>query len=365
MDGLAKLKPYTFWLVTGVVLLAMLIYFGFVLAAVDEDGNTVEDVVAGANLDYAKLKDLDQQAREVLKYDGRRIPDREIEPEAPEDVKSFIKKHLMHPSWTGRFEEVLQDYQGQIASIRADLAQRSAALTQPPVSQASEPSQWYDDYQDQTTALLREMYESRRLAVPATWTGARPMPGISDLETKEELRSPAGLWTKTGTSPPEELWPQLTARFRVVQALWAALKDLNVPMKANPLAVAGIIAPAEGAEGLAAPTWVGLSWTGRDLEPGETLALPGAENAVQHRFTLLLQGHPSALLAAAARLETVHTPAVVRLGTIWKRLQQTDGKMLGLAGETLELSLELAYLDFGITDTADVASNAGTAGRGK
>lgn len=351
MDGLAKLKPYTFWLVTGAVLLVMLIYFGFILTAVDEDGNTVEDVVGSANTDYNKLRDIDKKAQEVLKYPANaRVPSREIEPEDPKAVEDFIKSHLMHRSWKSKFEEVLKDYQGQIASIRQDLARRSAVLSQPPLSTKTDLSQWHDDYQDETEKLLREMYESRRLGLPLEWTGRRPVPDGVDLRTKEELRAPAGFWTlQGGTFPQTEQWPQLTARFRVVQALWVALKDVGAPMLANPLAGPGIIAPAEGAEGMTAPVWIALAWP-KDV--GEPLSLPGAEGALLHRCSLVLHGHPSALLAAAARLETVHEPVLVRLGTTWKRRQQGDGMLLGLAGEQMELNLELAYIDFALADAA-------------
>jgi hypothetical protein len=353
VDGLAKLKPYSFWIATGIVLLAMLIYFGVFLEARDGNDRTVEEAVSEANGLYGNLQRVDATAKEVLKYGkDTPIPGVPIAPEDKDAVGLFIKKHLMHKDWQGKFEAVLKDYQGQIASIQADLAARSAALSEPPLSTEDGASAWYQDYKDLSAGLLRDMYQARRLIQPAGVTGERSVPDLGQLEEKAEYRDLLGLHTASGEFPGVDERRVLTARFRVLQALWAVIGDVRAPMLANPQAVPGVIPPGEGEAALAAPTWVQLSWAAGEAEP---IALPGAEAARMQPFTLMLRGHPSALLATAARLETIHQPVLIRLGTTWKRRQQGGQELLGLPGESMDLTLELAYLDFGIAAAAVAA----------
>jgi hypothetical protein len=386
-----KVKPYLFYIVCGVVLVVMLVLMVvFGPSHAEAPNATVEATKTAADKAYKdKLTKstpplgLEKRAEKTLQRKGQQIPENPRKPEDPTHVSEILDNYVIHASWNGYFQNVVNAYRQQLAGIKTDLLTRSEPLGEA-VSPASDPGQWYQAYLGTSVRLLAQALESGVMVEPAK--NARPNPGFgaggfnqpaptpvattppdegwtrADLEESAQLRSVIGLYTSGGSFPPAGEHPQLTARLRSIERVVEALVRTEAEPLPNPnldppqgldLAVVQPVTPPK-------PRIVSLTWG--DSRP--SAALRGAQ---LHRFDLKLRGTPTVLLAALARLDSITTPIVVRLGANWTQPGGSTfgggaGNRGGTATPEMEVSAGFVIVDFRGLKGVDLT--AGDAGPG-
>lgn len=346
-----KVKPYMFYIVCGVLLLIEFVLMAVVSPSnVEAPDSTVEQSKRDADSAYSQklTRDepplgLERRADKTLSRPGQLLPENPRQPEKEEHVSEILDNYIIHKEWNDIFQLVVNDYREQLANIQAELVRLSEALGEP-VSSSSDPGQWYQAYQQSSVRLLTLALQNEVMVEPAkprnpagAGGGAfgggfgaqppQPAPGVTtggqgddwtetELEETAALRTVIGLYTAAGQFPPADEHAKLTTRLRIIERVIEALVRSQVQALPNPNLVS-----AENQEmsvpevtGPTRATVVSLTWG--DSKPA---AMRGA---TYHAFELKLQGTPSALLAAVARLDSLDTPIAVRLGSTWAQAEQ-------------------------------------------
>jgi len=360
-----QLKPYLFWIISGVILLILLILGLFVLSPTDEsiDGTPRDayEVKSLLDTDAKKLQELSKRAK-------RGDPNRVFDPQVKGDIDTLTNDYLLTKDWKGVIDPHVEKYDQQLKALRQDLIDRSAVLRKEITSDHGK-LQWYTTYEAVTADLVTRLRTARALLVAETGTatstfvpsaGGGPAAGVGAVgddplhpQKGSRIRSVLGLLTTTSYPEPTE-HDLLTRRFRIVEAVATAVLASEAEALPNPL-VGAAVPPRSPA---AITSWDWKTDTAETLEGGiSTYATPV-------RCTVGLQGSESSLGAALARLESLERPVVIVLGVTFARIDRAPSgarKPLHANGDAViapaTVTVELLVLDFGqMPDLTSVAA---------
>jgi hypothetical protein len=376
-----QIKPYLFWIVSGVALLVLLVLGLFVLSPVDEsiDGTTRDayEVKALLDTESRKLKDLSDRAK-------RGDPNRVFDPQVEADIKTLTNDYLLTKEWKSVIDPHVEKYDLQLKALRQDLVDRSAVLAKE-VSSDHGKLPWYTAYQSATAELVARLRDAGALLVTDSHavTAERSMPsqggpmppgGLAppmspaggttggtaqagddplDPRTGKRIRDVLGLLTTTNL-PESTEHPLLTKRFRVAESVAGAL--LASESEALPNPVVNKDATVRGRPSLVAWEWKSQTEGG--------LVGSIADYAAPMQCTVTLQGSESALVAALAAIESLDRPVVIVIGSTFARIERAppgSRKTSLITGDPVvgpaSLVVDLLVLDFG--GMPDLTSSAG------
>jgi hypothetical protein len=352
-----QIKPYAFWIVSGVIILVELGLIAF-YPLTDADGKTPEEVKAALDNDFKKLQDLYDRA-------GRE-PKGVYDAENPTDIANLTTQYLLTPRWKNVLQPLVDKYTVQLADIRKDLAERSVVLHQP-IAESGDLFAWYNAYTGKTKEVLLKLRDAKALAkLPDE------KPEDLDLENSHRARKRAGFFTKDTKTPEAGEHPLLTTRFRIMERLSEAVIGAKAKAVANPVVKTqrdGDLASAASAA-IADVDWKSIT------DPDHAIG-GGLENqASPFELVLTLEGSASALLAATSAIERISSPVVVVTGGSLGGRQLNagngsyqPGERKTAANETMVAKLHVIVLDFTkITQVAAPGAEtpaAGTAPAGK
>lgn len=343
---MSNLKPYTFWIVAGSLVLVELVVFVLALADVNVIGSLEDARKTKKDLDkeYSHLKELDERSKRVLS--GR------FDAERPSDIQQLVDQYLITPAWKPVLERQVEDYDRTFVAIERYLAQRSTPLAAP-IAETDDKLEWYTAYQRASVGLLKSLYAEARLDLPGRGDEAVAIP---DFAEDARVRDLAGLFTKSADYPDVGERPRITARFRVAEQVVAALRRAAPQAVANPV-VGGTVEslpPARisawtwdnGGHGASAAGDAAATAVGRgDFPLGGSLA----ELATAWRLVLSLTGPLPSVMAAEAALEhgDPEGPLLVVTGLEVKRKESFRlGERKDVPSEDVRAQISLLVLDF-------------------
>jgi hypothetical protein len=336
-----QIKPYTFWIVCGVI---VVIELGLILfwPITDEIDRAPEDVKNQLDQDFTKLDDLYKRAGKT--------PTGVFDAENPDDIKRLTKDYLLTPKWKDVLQPHVNKYKEQQAAIRKDLSTRSAILREP-VADSGDLFAWYNAYVGKTKEVMIALRNGRALIIDETKKEE------SDFENGADVRNRVGFFTKVERTPEAAEHPTLTARFRIMQKISEALLASGSNSLPNPALKSDRTAELEEKR----PAHIKEAQWKRSGDPSKVLSLPIAEIADAHELTLTLQGSTSSLIAAEAAIEGISQPVmIVAGGKLSARGPQPAGARKGLIDEPMTLELTIAVIDFTrMPTTATVEAAAG------
>jgi hypothetical protein len=353
-----KIRPYIFWIVCGVLILAELVLI-FVFTPTSADGQRSPEQVKTA-LDDAN-KELDKLYKQAQKGSPA---GREFDAENQTDIKLLTTEWLATPAWKPVLDEHLDQYRAQMGDIRQYLVKRSAPLHEQ-MSTVRSGRDWYDAYEEKTAKLLKELYDEHCLVMdarsasaapgagaptggaptsPASPTGPTAPTGGASAPTgggdqsdaapdfrEKALRSRAGFFTTTQT-PDTELIPKYELHYNLMRLVRDALIGSKGVNDVSP-AVRNRQPQEERARLLSA-------------DNAESLA-PDDKSVVMH---LKFQGPISALLAVQAALEEnrdAAQPIKAVIGcTLARKSNMAEGERRDATSEPAVLAVTFVVLDF-------------------
>lgn len=322
-----QLKPYTFWIVCGVI---VVIELGLVLfwPITDENGKTPEEVKIQLDNDFKKLTDLHNRAGNT--------PTGVFDAENPKDIKRLTEEYLLTPKWKGVLQPHVDKYNQQLGAIRKDLATRSSILHEP-VADSGDLFAWYNAYIGKTKEVMIALRNAKALIIDET------NKDDTDFENGSRIRSQVGFFTKIEMTPPATEHPGLTARFRIMQKISEALIASGSTSLPNPVVKTGRESDLETKR----PAFItGVEWR-RSGDPNKGLSAPFADVADAHELSLSLEGTTSALVAAEAAIEAISDPVTIVVGgTLSDRDEKPAGVRKNVADEPMLLKLTITVLDF-------------------
>jgi hypothetical protein len=334
-----QIKPYTFWIVCGVIVVIELGLIAFWPIA-DENGRTPEEVKSQLDSDFQKLEDLHKRAGNT--------PTGVFDAENPDDIKRLTKDYLLTPKWKSVLQPHVDKYNQQLAAIRTDLGNRSSILREP-VADSGDLFAWYNAYVGKTKEVMIALRNGKALIVDETKREE------TDFENGTQIRERVGFYTKIEKTPEASEHPKLTARFRIMQRISTALLAAGSNSLPNPAVKTGQETELEDKR----PAHItGVEW--KSTEPSKALSGTVAEIADAHELTLSLSGTASALIAAEAAIEAISDPVmIVAGGTLSARGSQPVGARKGQSDEPMNLRLAIVVIDFNRIQTAAPEAVAG------
>lgn len=334
-----QIKPYTFWIVCGVIVVIELGLIAF-WPIVDEKDRTPEEVKSQLDSDFQKLEDLHKRAGNT--------PTGVFDAENPDDIKRLTKDYLLTPKWKSVLQPHVDKYNQQLGAIRKDLANRSSILREP-VADSGDLFAWYNAYVGKTKEVMIALRNGKALIVDETRRED------TDFENGTQIRDRVGFYTKIEKTPEASEHPKLTARFRIMQKISSALLAATSNSLPNPAVKTDREADLE--EKLPANI-TGVEW--KSTDPSKVLSGAIAETADAHEFTLSLTGTTSALIAAEAAIEAISDPVMIVVGgTLSARGSQPVGARKGKSDEPMNLKLTIAVIDFSRIQTTATEAVAG------
>lgn len=327
-----QIKPYTFWIVCGAIVVIELGLIAF-WPITDENDRTPEEVKSQLDSDFQKLEDLHKRAGNT--------PTGVFDAENPDDIKRLTKDYLLTPKWKSVLQPHVDKYNQQLAAIRTDLANRSSLLREP-VADSSDLFAWYNAYVGKTREVMIALRNGKALIIDETKKEE------TDFENGAQIRERVGFYTKVEKTPEANEHPRLTARFRIMQRISTALLASGSTSLPNPAVNGG---SESGLEEKRPAHITGVEW--RTADPDKALSGPIADVANAHELVLSLSGTTSALIAAEAAIEAISDPVmVVTGGTLSGRGPLSVGARKGQADEPMNLRLTIAVIDFSRIQTA-------------
>lgn len=335
-----QIKPYTFWIVCGAIVVIELGLLAFWPIA-DENGQTPEEVKSKLDADFKKLEDLHKRAGNT--------PTGVFDAENPDDIKRLTKDYLLTPKWKGVLQPHVDKYNQQLVAIRKDLATRSTILRDP-VASSSDRNSWYDAYVVKTKEVMIALRNGKALIVDETKKEE------TDFDYGTEIRNRAGFYTKTDKIPEANEHPLLTARLRIMQKISEALLSAGSNSLPNP----AVKTDREADLDTKRPAHItGVEWK-LSTEPSKALSGTIADIADAYEVTLSLSGTTSSLVAAEAAIEAISSPVmIVTGGTLSARGNLPVGVRKGVSDEPMNLKLTIAVIDFIRIQTAAPEAVAG------
>lgn len=328
-----QLKPYTFWIVCGVI---VVIELGLILfwPIADESDRSPEDVKNALDSDYKKLDDLHKRAN--------KSPTGVFDAENPDDIKRLTKDYLLTPKWKGVLQPHVDKYNQQLTAIRKDLAQRSTILREP-VADSGDLFAWYNAYIGKTKEVMIALRNGKALIIDESKKEE------ADFENGAAIRAQVGFYTKVERTPEASEHPGLTARFRIMEKISQALLASGSNSLANPAIKTGREAELDEKR----PAHIKSAEWKRSGDPSKVLSGPIAEIADAHELTLTLSGTTSALVAAEAAIEAISEPVmIVAGGKLEARPHPGAGGRKGVIDEPMTLTLTIAVIEFSRIQTA-------------
>lgn len=328
-----QIKPYTFWIVCGVI---VVIELGLLLfwPITDESDRTPQDVKNQLDDDYKKLDDLHKRAN--------KSPTGVFDAENSDDITRLTKDYLLTPKWKGVLQPHVDKYREQLTAIRKDLSTRSAILREP-VADSGDLFAWYNAYVGKTKEVMIALRNGKALIIDETRMEE------ADFENGSEIRARVGFYTKVERTPEASEHPVLTARFRIMQKISEAL----IASSANSLPNPAIKTDRDAELAEKRPAHIREALWKRSGDPSKVLSGPIAEIADAHELTLTLAGSTSALVAAEAAIEGISEPVmIVTGGKLSARGALGAGARKGQIDEPMYLELTIAVVDFSRIQTA-------------
>jgi len=322
-----QIKPYTFWIVCGSIVVIELGLLAFWPIA-DDGGRSPEEVKSALDSDFKKLDDLHKRAGSS--------PTGVFDAENPDDIKRLTNNYLLTPKWKGVLQPHVDKYNQQLSAIRKDLGKRSTILREP-VADSGDLFAWYNAYVGKTKEVMIALRNGKALIIDEM------KKEDADFENSASIRTQVGFYTKVERTPEATEHPGLTARFRIMQKISEALLASGSNSLPNPAVKTGREAELEEKR----PASIkGAEWK-RSGDPSKVLNGPIAEIADAHELTLTLTGTTSALVAAEAAIEAISEPVmIVAGGKLEARPHPGVGGRKGLIDEPMTLTLTLAVIDF-------------------
>ena len=320
-----QLKPYTFWIVAGVVVVIELGLIAF-WPIEDDTGATPEIVKQNLDTEFKKLEKLSVRADNRLSgvYDAENL----------EDIRRLTEEYLLTPKWKSVLEPHVESYRKQLALIKKDLSVRSAILHEK-IADSGSLFSWDTEYTSKTKMIMSTLYKSKVLVIDKKEG--------SDFETGAQIRAQVGFYTKGEKTTEAKEHPELTVRFRIIEKISEVLMAAESVSLANPVAKNGKETDLENSRSV---NIKGVEWK-RSGEPSKALSGTIAEIADAYELTLTLEGSASALIAAQAAIETISTPIlIVSGGMLSARPPMPAGIRKNVADEPMSLRLNIVVIDF-------------------
>ncbi len=325
-----QIKPYLFWIIAGVILLALIVG-GYLTTPTRQVNGTTMNAAEVKNYLDGKVKGFQNLVKRAAKGDPTGVP---FDPVQDSDIKHLTEDYLLTTKWAARIRPNVEEYRKQLKVIQADLVGRSKVLHEP-ISESNQQLQWFTAYQEKTGQFVVQLRDANALVVPVEAqttrrggrgafapTGADSNTGAAagtdedplSPTTGSKIRDVLGLYTRKGDLPTADEHPLLTTRFRIVEALGRVVLASDVDTKPNPVVDAKQIVHRPAAI-------AGLEWS-RDSE-GFTDPVT-SRYATYVRLTLTLQGTESALLATLAGLESMDRPILLVAGSTLSRQDRLE-----------------------------------------
>jgi hypothetical protein len=339
-----KLKPYTFWIVSGVV---VVIELGLLALwpIEDESGATPEVVKQKLDTEFKKLQELHKRADHA--------PSGVYDAEKPEDIKRLTEEYLLTPQWKGVLQPHVDKYNQQLTAIKKYLAERSAVLHES-IAESSDLFAWYTAYSKKTKDVMLALQKANVLVVDPKSKDE------SDFENGKDVRARVGFYTKGEITTAASEHAKLTAQFHIMRTISDALMASKSTAVANPVVKNQHEADFETKRPVIIKEVV---WKGSG-DSAKMLSGPIAEIAGAYELALVLEGSTSALILAQAAIEAISEPVmIVTGGELSARGQMPAGVRKNVADEPVKLRLNIAVIDFNriLSVTASTEATAGGA----
>ncbi len=320
-----QLKPYTFWIAAGVVVVIELGLIAF-WPIEDETGATPETVKQNLDTEFKKLEKLSARADNRLSgvYDAENL----------EDIRRLTEDYLLTPKWKSVLEPHVESYRKQLALIKKDLSARSAILHEK-IADSGSLFSWDTEYTSRTRGTMVALHKAKVLVVEKKED--------LDFETGAQIRTQVGFHTKGEKTTEAKDHPELTVRFRIMEKISEVLMATGAVSLANPVVKN---AKETELESRRLVNLKGVEWK-RSSEPSKVLSGTIAEIADAYELTLTLEGGVSALIATQAAIEAISAPIfIVSGGSLSARPSMPAGMRKNVADEPMSLKLNIVVIDF-------------------
>ncbi len=338
----ADLRPWIFWIVCGVIVLALLI-----VAAVIEPSRETAPKGTAAQLkkqvDAKMATELSELRRRARNPEPHR---RQYSVESEADQKFLTNDIILPLAWAEPLKAQVQLYDQQLARFDGHLRARSQFLAQPVGGQVALSSQWYDDYMAVSTPILAAA-RSRGLIAAEGDLSVSPLRTGLGLELRPTTY-------EGGTEEQRKRTAEgFVRQLRMAQHILETLAEARGQVVANPISSGAV----EIAPGPVVARVDGIGWTWGEDQPGvpprtTELKLAGSleGRGRYHQAQVRLRGPVAALTAAASALERSpreDRPMVVLVGLAIDALEKFPaGARRTVASEDALATLRLAVLDF-------------------
>jgi hypothetical protein len=324
-----QLKPYTFWIVCGGI---VLIELGLILfyPVTNENGQTPEEVKASLDSDYQKLQDLHERA-------GRE-PRAVFDAEVPLDIDNLTKLYLLTPRWKNVLQPHVDKYNQQLAAIKKDLVARSKTLHEP-LADSGDKFSWYTNYVGKTKEILLALRKAKAISVSADNKEE------TDFENGSAIRARVGFFTRGDNMPEASEHPELTTRYHIIDNVTKTIMASAQSAAPNP--VASFVKESELAVKKTAviTAW---EWKQAGSTSSEQTAMGDVgQYAHAYECTISLEGSAAVLVATSAAIERIADPVMIVVGsTLSARGAQPAGVRKYTADDPMTLRMTVAVLDF-------------------
>lgn len=362
-----QLKPFTFWIVLGVVLFCEIVWWVLSVPDIDMVGNkaSAQKMQGTLKEEFKHLTELDRRAK-------NNSPLGVFDAEKADDIRRLTDDYLVTPAWKEVLDPHVLGYDKQLKSIKERLAARSKHLHDP-IAASTDKFGWYTAYQNASEEQLKKLHAVGALALKTTSGSTRVMPRAQlgggpkagapgavqpaentatnasrgtedsvpfDFANDSEVRAQGGFFTKGADLPDAGEYPVLTRQFRTMERLISIITETSAINTVNP--VSGVLeTPTAGHAAIVSVTW----------DNSET-AIGGETGSYAEgwRLTLVLQGSTSAVLATTAAIEHPHGDSVplmvVTGGDLTRKAQFIPGERKDVGSELVNARVDILVLDF-------------------
>jgi hypothetical protein len=310
-----KIRPYLFWIVCGVIVLAEVIV-GLIVVPMDGE-RTPTEVKAALDAESGSLQSLHQRAR-------KGEPTREFDPRSDVDIKELTEEYIITPQWTNTVNACVSGYERMLADIKAYLIECSAPLADK-IMDTPDKNVWMDKYGEFADKLVKSI------------KGARVIVAADDTQTLDAL----GLFdVKSGGVPQPSQHKDLTAQFRIVDQIAQIVMKTRGKAIANPVA-SDKPEPEEAAAEAGLATIVRIGWTPNTAENLDGQIAP---YAVHYHLTLRLTGSEPVLMAILSEIDSIAAPVYVVSGATMSQASVAVGAKRTVI--PIDLTVDISVIDF-------------------
>ncbi|NRA39512.1 MAG: hypothetical protein HRU15_15330 [Planctomycetes bacterium] len=225
-----KIKPYLFWIICGVLLIAELVV-ALTLEPVNSNNKTAVQATKALNSEVSSLSGGYGVKADNDPVDPFKIDDWELFQKMQED-------YLLTSKWKPALDGVKKELETHKANVESNLQKRSKVLHDPVKRNASR-ADWYFTYEALTAKYLKELYEAQPTLLGLD---SDPFSNAQDNADKEDiykadkrLRETVGFYTKGQDFPNINEQPIIALRLRISEAIISAVKDAEGSLLVNAL----------------------------------------------------------------------------------------------------------------------------------